>query len=304
MRSRIGILDRDCHYARCLMEYINLNYADSLFAVSFSDSQSLNDYLNSNCLELLITYKMPANERNVRGCVSLCEYPQEGELESIYKYQSVRLIVKNIKKILETQSQLRNVQDFFTCVASPIGRCGKTEFALGICNLYSESLYIGMEMFPGEVPFGLSAMRSCDTNGLSERFAYYLASHNENMLQLFEGANSSSFSLIYLELSYQDIRQFNESDFTWFRELMKSQGSFKRIVIDMAMPENLEVFTAFDRVYIPALTDETSSAKIAHFIKANKELLNENTERILTLSVPNFPYNSDEMKNFITLNVL
>lgn len=267
MKYRIGIYDNDVGYARNLMEYINTNMSDCLEAVAFSKCNSLDNYLVDNQLDVLLSIRDIGRNKNIRRMMILTERDKRGcqsDYKFIYKYQGAKRLCNDIL------SDVRdiNIEDenaYFVCVTSPLGRSGKTIYAKTMTKEIENSLYIGLENFPA---IDLDTHNIEYVKALSERFMYYLATENEQIIELLENAQKDGdCSYLILYIPYLDFESLSEKNFKWLKECIAKNCSYKKVVVDMGIVVGTSILNAFDECYITTLEDEISQTKLEFFKK-------------------------------------
>ena len=292
MKYRVGILDDDVSYSLSLMEYINAHMKDSLEAISFSRGELLDEYLLTDELDVLLTTSEVRSQKKINRIMLLSEERQvntvatpneEGCInskdETIYKYQGARRIceriIKNIGEITRTEAD----GAFCICVCSPLGRSGTTGYARSLWRKYENSLYIGLEQYPA---VDLSTKSMDYIRAISEKFIYYLATHNEGMKDLLEtaGRSGGGYELV-MAVPYQDLGAIKEADYRWFKEIVKQSDKYSRVIADIGYIGNGDVLKAFDRSYITTLSDEISTLKLSVFREMNAGCTDENDTGIV-----------------------
>ncbi len=300
---KLGIFDYENAYVCSLMNYINADKRNPIFAIAFSSKQNLLDYLSENELEmLLISEDSLADEELADNLTDLNiirltdEDRGQAGYGYIYKYSKAELIQSRIVKAykaLETDLKNEFYQTF--AIISPIGRSGKTGLSKAICSLdeVRGGIYIGMEAYGGYDEEGSNVHNMSD-------IAYLIKIRSEELIRYLEEyvVSEDKFGKILSPKTYLDIRELDRKDMRWFIEWLIKWGRYTSIVFDIdgAALGDISILSLFDHVIVPVSDDAVSQNKLKNFI----QLLNDNelgkvAERLKTVQVPDALYNSTEM---------
>lgn len=295
MRYRIGICDGDYHYVVNLMEYVNSHQSLGVSLVAFSSVEAVSEYMGRNYLDGIILGDGLVWPEAVEG-VTLMTLTDRRTREdnSIYKYQSAEDVAENIKRYLKVwiPEEMEVAGGCCFCgVYSPLGRCGKTQLAKGICLCNPGSLYVAMEEY---------GRRSAQ----GEEILYNLIFQNDNILRLIGSLKNNQYGFQELTgiLSYQDIRLLKKENISWLKEQLLVGGDYSRVVFDVGAGAlwSLDILGVMDRIYVPVLEDETSGIKLQAFREVLRgEAYGGISEKLVYLSVPNCGFNSELMKDFV-----
>lgn len=295
MRYRIGICDGDYHYVVNLMEYINSHHGIGVSLVAFSSVEAIREYIGRNYLDGVILGSGLVWPEAVEGVTFMTLTDRRTrEDNSIYKYQSAETVAEDIKRYLKVwipEEREADRHGGFCAVYSPLGRCGKTQLAKGICLCNPGSLYVAMEEYGRR-------------NAQGEEVLYNLIFQNDNILKLIGSLknNQYGFQEITGILSYQDIRMLKKENISWLKEQLLVGGDYGRVVFDIGAGAlwSLDILGVMDRVYVPVLEDESSGIKLQAFREMLRgEAYGGVSEKLVYLNVPNCGFNSDIMKDFI-----
>jgi hypothetical protein len=289
------------------MNSINGDRTNSVFAIAFSCVKRLEEYLTVNNLDLLVI------SRNIELSQKLTEligdtrllYLTETRVQSSYmedeglvvcKYSKVSVILEKILEILEfSDSRFKRKLCKTYAVISPIGRCGKTRLAMGIC--YSDEvrggLYMGMEAY-GYIPEEVEVKYTMSD-------ILYLATIRSEQLEEYlvkSIIKAGDIAVIPSPDFYSDLKEFHRQDMEWLLDRIIATGKFTTVVcdIDGAVLGDVKVLGAFDRVVMPILEDSISLCKIKSF----KKILMENelgklAESLIEVNVPDEAYDTADM---------
>lgn len=295
MVYRVGYIDEDIHYAINLMEYINSQKDFKLSMSAFSDRESLLIYLQSHKMDIVIIGDGVAPFEFNIPFIRICGISEEASRKGfIYKYQNADKIAGGIINSLQLTMAQADKEHRIYGVYSPIGRCGKTSFAMALCKQL-DYIYVCMEEY-------FWHEYSKDDNSNAKAFLYYWATGNEEIKQFLQknmNMDTPIGRIVGLEKP-KDMRQLNSENVRWlagFLETNKSVG----IVLDIGVSaiEDFSFITGLDYLFIPVLSDESSKAKLECFKKRHAGLLEEMSERLSYVSVPACAYDSEEMKEYV-----
>lgn len=308
MRYRIGIYDKDVAYCTRLMEFINMNKDYMLHSICFSDAESLLECVNKDQLDLVLygqgeTLMGIIRERcQVMRLADVDEEHYVGE-RYLYKYQRVDVLIRLIISCLEIEIDKPIEHVAFYGVYSPIARCGKTSFALGICCNYTGSLYVGMNSYIG----------STDVNDnlflQAEHFFYQLLTHNESIVASIREAITSqggAYAVYYGMRHFVDYRQLQKEDLVWLRDALTRSEAVSRVVFDVdeAALSDLDVLSELDLIYIPQVEDAYASRRMRHFrLLLEDSRYDQFREKIEYVNVPMEAYDSLGMRDYVRRNV-
>lgn len=296
MDYKIGICDTDSHYSLSLMDYINMHANIPLKCAAFSSCRAIEEYMRRDSLDLVLLdehmeydVKLPWIKMTERRAAA-------GDKNVIYKYQNIDDIVELLLDFLTEQNHTAIPELRIYGVYSPLGRCGKTRLALGICCCHPDSLYIGLEDYP---QLGQNTGR--EIMAQSERFLYLLLSQNESILALLQAhpCEEQGFRIIYGSLLFSDGRQIERKHMSWLCDLLRKHSDFRRVVFDIgtgALSE-INLLNCFDCVFVPVLEDAVSRDKLRLFQKLAAE---ENSalepHKLTDIRVPDGTYDSPGMQ--------
>ncbi len=301
---KVGIYNKDPDYSRSLMDYINSGTDREFRMVAFSEVGSINRYLESGRLDLILTDdeslgKTEEGSLYYEGIrmIILSEYPEyEGYGDNalntiyIYKYQPVSVICKEIRRNLATVCESGRRISEVIGVYSPVSRCGKTRFSKTLAG-YDEvrgGLYVGMEDF------------SDDMESLTANILYPLkmkGSDLENEIKRLI-RKDQGICKVYVSGTYMDTHDVTCSDIELLKEIFLKTGSFTTICFDIgsAALGDYSILRCFSHIYMPVLRDEISMRKIEVFMKLLADLnFQDVIRKFEPVDIPNAEAFSEEM---------
>ena len=244
-----------------LMNHINSDRDNPLFALAFSSEGELYGYLETKTLDvLLMDENIPLDESKVPVACRMIfmtrdrvDGSEEISHNRIFKYSRVRNISSEILRYMNIDDTDRRRKLFRSyAVISPIGRCGKTNLAVSLCmnDEVRGGLYVGMEEYSAfhdhedvlaNVIY-LVKQRSPDLTGYME----------QNIVELEE------YSVLGYLGSYIDALELHTEDMVWLIDEFRRWGRYTTVVFDMgqAVLKDLAILGAFDEIMVPELKDE------------------------------------------------
>ena len=293
---KVGICDSDTYYVIGFMEYINLNEKIPIKVFAFSGISSIEDYIRKDKLDMLLLDEKLEYE-NAAVLISELTDIRENGLQNgkIYKYQSVEQISYIILKILDAQRLSTKNGNYVYGVYSPLGRCGKTRLAKGICNYYKDSIYIGFEAFVSELPKDMEAYQM-----LYDHFMYYLVSRNIYINEVIEELAFENGFKTFTILDCMDLKNITAENIEWLTDTLRHSHDYRRIVYDINSGIfDMEVLFAMDKIYVPVLADKVSVDKLDRFKSMMTDGFSELLSKINYIKVPDTDWNSSEIRDLI-----
>ena len=302
---RLGICDTDSHYSMGLMEYINMHANIPLKCIAFSSIRCMAESVSKGELDIaLIDEAMEVNTLDgiFDGIplIRLTTHKMRSDgANDIYKYQNVEYIVEALLGGLESLHRNIRVEQRIYGVYSPIGRCGKTRLAMGICSYHGKSLYIGMEDYPSVYVDDSSDMEAC-----REKFMYYWISKNVKIMDCIMDLSEKKggFSRICGAMYFADNRQILLEHISWLSDILRKDGTYNRVVFDMGTGSlsDVSLLNSFDSVFIPVLDDIVSKRKLKVFSDlCSKGICSLSKDRIMEVVVPDGEYDSTEIMEYV-----
>lgn len=148
----MAVYDEDPLYAGRLAEYVNQKETFPFQAMAFSDLEKLKEYGQTHDIEiLLVGEKVREKAKEVKAGLKmiLCDgefvsKEKEKEEASVYKYQSGDCILQEVMACyctapLQPGLALMGKRAVIMGIYSPVGRCGKTSFALTLAQMLGKS---------------------------------------------------------------------------------------------------------------------------------------------------------------------
>lgn len=286
-KKRIAVCDGEASYACRLMEYANQR-RDLLFVVhAFTKSQDLLAFLQETSVDiLLLDWELaPLCLREVSaGMVILLseeEYLEtEGSYPVIYKFQSCARILQQVLDLYaETAGEglgaaCAREKTQFIGIYSPVGRSGKTTFALALgkeLGRRRRTLYLNLEEYSGFEKLYPYA----DGRTLSE-LLYFQKQGKKAFACKLEGMIQEMGTLSFIPplRSPAELRQVGGEDWTELMEAIARESGFEFVILDLSGAVNglYEILERCAGIYTPTEEDEAARAKIWQYEETLKLL--------------------------------
>ena len=192
---------------------------------------------------------------------------KEGEAV-VYKYQASDSLLREVMSWYQPQEMvplmtITGRRSQIIGVYSPIGRCGKTSFALTLGQVLARDekvLYLTLEEFSA-----LSALTATVyTSGLSD-LLYYYTQREYNPVRL-GGVTYNWGGLDYIPplTNAEDKNGISQAVFAGLVRRIASDGVYETLVLDVGMfcGGAEEVLSVCDLIYVPVMEDVVSTAKL------------------------------------------
>ncbi len=278
-KQKFAILDMEETYAYNLMEYLSERQSMPFETLVFASVESLCAYTSQTPLDLLlVSSKMMCGEisgRNIRRIIVLSDGESAGEYDpypTVYKYQSSENLAAEVMNCYARQEAIqpalltKKAVDI-RAVYSPVGRCGKTCFALTLGQILAAEhpvLYINLEDYAG---FGtlLEQEAACDLSDV----LYFLRQDRGNIVLKLSGALQKLGGMDYIApaLFSQDLREVTGMQWSKFLNDLSCASSYETILLDIGQGTG-DVFSLLGqcgRIYMPVCTDVMSDAKVRQY---------------------------------------
>lgn len=296
----IAVCDSEAGYAGTLAEYLNTRKKLPFRAEAFTDPEKFCRYACKNQPEfLLIAEESLSTQVQALQIPHLIVLSSDRETEyreqkCIYKYQSAESLIREVMAYCQESvfadtscSYEKKVQ--LIGVYSPLGRCGKTLFALTAGQIWGESrnvLYLNMEDYSGKQIFP----EEDNLQNLSELF-YYL--RQGKTLPALPDLTHSWGSLDYISpvSSFEDLRNISFKEWTALFAYLEKESSYHILVLDIGngIDQLFSILDLCTQIYMPVLDDWISRQKIEQFKKIAFSLSDTLETKIQELHLPFAP---------------
>lgn len=279
-KIRVCIYDRDKEYVRRLATMISRCGEGKYKVSAFDNSEDLLAQIKKKSFHIFIGNSEELETELQEGntsVIQLMENDKEDSVEMkrdrkkyyVSKYAGAKQIFQQVVMVAEEfESQEKN-RNRLVAIYSPVGRCGKTQFALSLRKEgYGKKwLYISFE------EYGVIGNIENDIQEYSweNSFLYYIKERNTQQVnQVIDKGNGiimSSFSPI-------DGKQLTEDDFVWMIQTIREQKYYSGIVFDMGtgILQRLEWLDLFDDIVVPYIPNDMAlrkKDKFTHILEAS-----------------------------------
>jgi hypothetical protein len=280
LKRTVGIAGQESEYWVKLMEYLNRQGRFETFVCT-----------REECLEEEIQKRKPVVLFREQGFASEVSFDGTEVFfvssrtagSGIYPYQPAERIYEEMLGYLPKEQLFVPTGDAkekkVCCVYSPLGRSGKTSFALSYAKRHS-FFYIGLE------DYGITGE---SIHGMSE-ILYYIHNRKEGITETVLEMSESwkEIRMLRSPFLFQDIRQISVEDYAWFFENLRKDPVFPSVIVDLGtgcLPD-FEMFDFFDQIYVPILDGSVETAKLRKFWNLLQEIDGSVSDRFRILRVP------------------
>lgn len=301
-KSIFAVCDLEASYTRNLADYMNERSHTPFEVQAFTNLKSLEEFVAQNHIDLLLisTNAMcdQVKQMDVDRIMILSEgeaVPRLGQEPCVYKYQpSDQLIAEVMGYYAQTcpQPALEPMEEGKTeiiGVYSPLGRVGKTIFALTLGAILGENrkvLYLNLEDYNGFETL-LDQSYSADLSDL----LYFARQKEGNLIYKLSGMIRSIGKLDYIPPAFSpcDLRDVRCEEWLSFLRQIGAWGDYEVLILDLGnqIEDVFRIMRQCGRVYMPVLEDKISRAKLLQFEKNLSALeCADVLEKIVRLHLP------------------
>ena len=279
MKKMIGLAGAETSFLHRLMDYVNGRGEAEAFLCTREDR--LKDELSRKEPSVLFCMENFANGEDLS--VQRIDFVSDPDRkDGIYQYQSAGSLYKEMRRYIWNEVPKRSNVDQeqqVIAVYSPLGRSGKTSFALAYAREHS-FFYIGME------EYGIATNDFCTEGGL----LYYIKNRKKEILSYLAGMMEDweGVRVLGSPALFTDIRQLTGEDFAWFLGEIRSREDMPSVIIDFGSSclVHLEVLDLFDQVYVPILAGITEERKMRQFKSLLYEMNGRMEDQLREIKVP------------------
>ncbi|MCD8371400.1 MAG: hypothetical protein LUC94_13965 [Clostridiales bacterium] len=273
MRRVMAVFDVDPFYADKFAEFVNQKETVPFTAVPFTSLERLKEFANEEPVELLLAgdevEAAALQEVKAEQIVRLSETKgEQAEIPTVYKYQASDGVLREVMacyQVRETAEPLTLIgaRSRIVGVYSPVGRCGKTGFAVTLGQVLardSRVLYLNLEEFSG---FG--RLLGSEYEGNFSDLIYYYRQGEYGRMRL----GSLVYSLGGLDyvppVSFaEDLAVMDGVETAELIDRMARENGYDVVILDPGhFLRNVEAILALcDVIYSPVKEDVVSEAKM------------------------------------------
>ncbi|MDO4343549.1 MAG: hypothetical protein Q4C50_01975 [Eubacteriales bacterium] len=284
-KQKFAILDMETTYALHLMDYLAEHQGTALETMVFDSMESLKHYVRQSALDLLlVSERMMCDEirrMNIGKIIVLAEgdAADTEDCPAVYKYQPSDSLVAEVMSCYAFQEIpqakfLKKKQTKVYGVYSPVGRCGKTCFALTLGQILSRRqpvLYLNLEDYAGftdlmgkEAPSDLSDVM------------YFVRQNRGNIVMKLSSALQKLGGMDYIAPTFQaaDLREIDVAEWMRLLDELIAYSQYEAVILDIGqtVKELFLLLSQCHRIYMPVCTDMISEAKICQYEQLLQEM--------------------------------
>ena len=312
MNQILAVCDSEIAYAYQLVDYLT-NKKNFPFQVQlFTSEKTLLEYsLHHPIAVALISqkdYQQQKLELSIDHILILRENFEDdiSDLNTIYKYQSMEVIIKELLEWVAKKGTLtRVISDGKNMkligIYSPIGKCFKTSFSIVLGQLLSKKhkvLYINMESYSG-----LEKLLQKDFKTDMAELIYHLQNSKEKFIYHMGSMTGRIGELDLLPPFYSFLDFISVSKDEWFQlfQEIEKGTDYEYIILDLsdAIQGLYDILRLCDMVYTLGREDGFSLAKIEQYEnilkKSNYEDIWKKTKCYTIPEINNLPYSLSQL---------
>ena len=299
-KNTIAVCDSEAGYAGTLAEYLNNRKKLPFRAEAFTDPEKFCQYAGINHPEFLLIAEENFNSQvqalQIPYTIVLASdrEPEHVKQKCIYKYQSAESLIREVMAYCQESvfpdagyGYKKKIQ--LIGIYSPLGRCGKTLFALTAGQIWGESrnvLYLNMEDYSGWKDFSEE-----DTSQNLSALFYHL--RQGKIFPPLTGLVHSWGNLDYIPpvSSFEDLRNISYREWTDLFTHLEKESSYQLLVRDIGngIDQLFSILDLCTQIYMPVLDDWVSKEKLEQFKKIAFSLSDTLGSKIQELRLPFTP---------------
>lgn len=270
---KVCIYDEEENYARQLSALLNRRGEGRLNAIAVTNIDSFWEYMGTRQIDILLAanWELLCQVRQWKEDIYILwlreeePYPAIGReiptIASISRYAGVRRIYQMVEGAAAQLFKMTECGVLVAAVYSPVGRCGKTQFALEIAqNPDRKWIYIGME------DYGCVWRPDISGNpaGEGDAFIYFVKERKrEKLYQVIEECNG----IVPSAFSPFDSKTLDRQDWEWLMEAMRAYTGCGGVLFDVGtgILQELAWLFLFDIIIVPYLQEKQALGKREKF---------------------------------------
>lgn len=276
----LAIYDLEADYVDRLVNYISEKRGMPFKTIAFTQKEALFKYVSEQYIDVLLISSELIDEKiesmNIGEIILLSSgevSSKYGEYMNVYKYQLAENIVREILECFENVCEGGDVISISKTttkiigVYSPLGRVGKTTFALTLGQILAaecSTLYINLEEFSGFDKIFNTAYVA-DMSDLM----YFFKQNPEVVPIKLPMITKNIHGMDYVPplLFSEDLRNFEAHEWIKLLEKIALSCNYEIIVLDLSnMVKNVfDVLEICNSIYMPITDDRISLMKVSSF---------------------------------------
>lgn len=305
MGEILAILDEKEEYVIRLMEYMKYKGGFNFTIVAFTDGATFIEYEATTNIAILLfqeNYDEATIEKS-KAKQKICLRESKGKLLnesdlSIFKYQSVEAIIKEILRLYEGNKEVAFLDNLgnktlILSVCSPTQEASTSRVALSLAYEYAKdkrTLFLSFDPFLTTKAFGMRE----ETQGITDLIYYGKQKHPNFPLKIKSLLNQKNgFDYIIGVVHWSDISELGEDEAKYLMNEIKDNLGYEVIVIDVGMFVNMTtaLLQHCDRIYEIINKEGFDLDKDKAF---RRQLLLKTGEKILNRMVPISPLHIEQ----------
>lgn len=280
---KIGIGAKRSGYWIYLLEY--LHKKSDWQAFLFTEEIRLLEAIREEQIDFLFLQDTFLEERDFQ--IPCAYFGTRREPGVIYPYQSVDDVYMEMRSFIGQEMPERKEQGKkIYGIYSPLGRSGKTSFAMAYAKRHS-FFYIGME------EYGLQGNNSFGVGDL----IYHIHNRKENLPELMCSMmeERKGVQMLASPTFFSDIHLMEVEDFRWFLEQVREDTKLPSVFVDFGTGTllDMEVLDYFDKVYVPVLSGVTEEEKLRRFWELLWEVNGDMKDKMIKIVVPQISWEEE-----------
>ena len=287
------IYDEEKQYANLLMDFFTSKRDIPFQTVTFTDKSKLFQFLYSQKTEMLLISATAMDEEieecDIKEIILLSDGQVPADFSSyptIYKFKSAENIVREVlERFIDIEADQNSLvvskgNAKVIGVYSPVGRSGKTTFAIALAQILSEghkTLFISFEEFA----VFQNELETTSPGNLAD-LMYYYKQNPETVSIKLQAIVQNINSLDYVSPIYyaRDLRETTTEEWKQLLDHLSSVTSYEYIVLDIGdmIGDLLSMLDYCDQIFMPTVDDKLSEMKIN---KIETVILQSDKEKLL-----------------------
>lgn len=289
MRERqIAVCSREREYVLRFTEFANRRQASMLSVHGFTDCAELSAYTKEHPIDILLLSEELSEElpkKEEYGSVILLaeeEYRSGAEREGgvLYKYQSCSRILQQAMNFYAEQATVSSGTVLRTGALqriglySPVGRSGKTDFALTLGKELAKkkrTLYLNLEAYSG-----FESLYPSEEGWSLSELLYFVKQGKPAFGWKLEGLIRSMGELDYIPPLRSPVEYESVTRKDWKRllELLEEESRYEVVLLDLSEAADgwYELLEDCQSIYMPVARDERAEAKVRQYEESMRQL--------------------------------
>lgn len=284
MRRIISILDSDCNYAERLAAFINEHDAGGLKAVVFNNADALSEHLRDYDMRIILAgeEEVPAVSELDTGSSCIVVLSEDGlvigkNVNAVCKYSRADRILRDVMKVYSEKAPTENLirvadkEARIIGIYSPVGRCGKTSFALCLSFALSDeakTLMISLDEYSGVFRY-IAADADSDLSDVI--YAYRQGTYSWSRLVHTVYAFGTMEYIPPVRYP-EDLFAITPNQMCELIKQIANEGGYEYVVLDIGSygKRASDILEICDEFYMPDDESEISGVKIDEFVSMLK----------------------------------